>query len=71
MAENPTKQEEIRKKRTETAAVIAELSGYSSRHVRLVMNGRAENDDILNATILYEQEKNKLIQKIKELIPFN
>jgi hypothetical protein len=60
-----------RKKRNETAAVIASISSYSKRYVQMVMNGDRENDQILIATILYEQEKNKLIRKVKELVLFN
>lgn len=70
MAENPNKQTLKKKKRSETATVIADISGFSKRHVRLVIDGERTNEDILEATILYEQGKSELIKKIKELVPF-
>lgn len=71
MAENPKDKTLIRKKRSETAKVIASISPYSIRHVQMVMQGERNNDLILEASILYEQGKSELIQKIKELVPFN
>lgn len=71
MSKFPIEQTKKRKKRSETATVIASISGFSKRHVQLVMNGDRENEQILTASILYEQEKSKLIQKVKQLVPFN
>ena len=63
--------ETAEKKRSETATVIASISSFSKRYVQMVMNGDRENDQILLASILYEQEKIKLIKKVKELVLFN
>jgi hypothetical protein len=71
MSKIPIEQTRKRKKRSETATIIADISGFSKRHVQLVMNGDRENEQILTASILYEQEKSKLIQKVKKLVPFN
>lgn len=71
MAKNPNSKAAKRKKRNETAQVIAQISGYSPSMVRKVMNGVRENKDILNATIIWEQGQNKLLQHIKKLVPFN
>jgi hypothetical protein len=71
MSENPAQQKRKAKKRTETATTIAGLAHVTPRLVRMVMNGEVNNDDILNATIIYEQGKSELIKKIKELVPFN
>lgn len=71
MSKNPSQQIGKHRKRTETAVVIANIARKTPAYVRMVMNGDRENQDILTATILYEQEKSKLIQKIKKLVPFN
>jgi len=70
MSKIQAQQRNRRKKRSETATVIASISPFSTRYVQMVMNGDRENDQLLMATILYEQEKNKLIRKIKELVLF-
>jgi hypothetical protein len=70
MSKIQAQQRNRRKKRSETATVIASISPFSTRYVQMVMNGDRENDQILMATILYEQEKTKLIRKVKELILF-
>lgn len=70
MAEKPLQQSSKRKKRTETAAVIADLAGTSPRYVNMVMNGERENQDILDATIIYEEGKQRLLALVNELVPF-
>lgn len=70
MSKIQAQQRNRRKKRSETATVIASISPFSTRYVQMVMNGDRENDQILMATILYEQEKNKLIRKVKDLVLF-
>ena len=71
MALNPNKQKTNRKKRTDTASIIAGIAKKSPRLVNMVMNGQVENEKILTATILYEQKKNQLIKEIERLITFN
>lgn len=71
MAKNQSKQDTIRKKRSETAATIADIAKVTPAFVRMVMNGDRENDQILNATIIYEQGKNQLIKHIEKIVPFN
>jgi hypothetical protein len=70
MSKIQSQQRNRRKKRSETATIVAGISPFSTRYVQMVMNGERENDQILMATILYEQEKNKLLRKVKELILF-
>jgi hypothetical protein len=70
MSKIQAQQRNGRKKRSETATFIASISPFSTRYVQMVMNGDRENDQILIATILYEQEKNKLIRKVKDLVLF-
>ncbi len=57
--------------RDDTATVIANVLGYTPRYVRMVMNGESENDDILTAAITYKEGKNRLLQEVKKLVPFN
>jgi hypothetical protein len=71
MSENPTKQKTSGKKNSETAKIIAGIAHVTPAYVRMVMNGERENDSILNATVLYEQEKSELIKKIEQLVPFH
>ena len=71
MSKNPTQQTWERKKRNDTAKIIASIARVSPAYVRMVMNGDKENDDILTASILYEQGKSRLIQEVKKLVPFN
>lgn len=71
MAKNQIKQGMASKKRSDTAKIIAELAGCTPAYVRMVMNGDYDNESILTATILFEQGKNKLIQHIEKVVPFN
>jgi hypothetical protein len=71
MPKKLSKQALKRRLRDETASIIADIANKTPRYVRMVKNGEKNNDAILNATILYEQGKNELIQKIKKLVPFN
>lgn len=70
MPEKPIKQQLKGRKKTETASTIADIAGKTPRYVRMVINGERENSAILDAAIIYEEGRNELIQKIKELVPF-
>lgn len=70
MPEKPIKQGHKRRKKTETASTIADISGLTPRYVRMVINGERENSAVLDAAIIYEEGRNELIEKIKELVPF-
>jgi len=71
MSEKPNQKNQIRKKRDETASVVASIAGCTPSNVRMVMAGTVENDKILEATILYQQGKSALIKRIEQIIPFN
>jgi hypothetical protein len=71
MSQNPNHKAQKRKKRDETASVVASISGYTPAYVRMVMSGTEENEKILEATILYKQGKSELIKHIEDLVPFN
>jgi hypothetical protein len=70
MAENSIQQTTKRKKYSETACIIAGIAKVTPAYVRMVMNGDKDNPKILDATIIYEEGKNELIQRVKELVPF-
>lgn len=71
MRKNPTKQHLIRKKRDDTARIIAEIHAVTPAYVRMVINGDKVNDQILLDYLTYNQEKNKLIQAIKKATPYS
>jgi predicted transcriptional regulator len=71
MAENSIQQTSKRKKNTETASTIAGLAGVTPAYVRMVLNGEKENQEILDAAIIYEEGKNELLEKVRELVPFD
>jgi hypothetical protein len=68
MAKNPIIKTPKRKKKDETAAVIAEKAGLSDRHVRRVINGECENEKVLTAAITYIEGKNQLLQEVERLL---
>ena len=71
MAKNSEKAIDIRKKRDDTAAIVAQIHHVTDGYVRKVINGERNNDSILSSYIKIKQEKNKLIEAVKELVPFN
>lgn len=71
MLENSNKQSPKGSRRTETASTIADIANVTPRYVRMVLNGERENEDILTAAIVYEEGKNELLEKVKQLVPFN
>lgn len=70
MSQNSNKQTTKTSQRDETASVIASISGKSARLVRMVMEGKVNNDTILEAAIMYKEGKSKLIQEIERIITF-
>lgn len=70
MAENSIQQTPKRKKYSETACIIAGIASVTPAYVRMVLNGDKENQQILDAAIIYEEGKNELIKRVQELVPF-
>jgi hypothetical protein len=70
MSKNPIQQKQKRKKRDEVASIIADIHGVTPAYVRMVINGEKQNDAILIDYLTYNQEKNKLIQSLKQTVPF-
>lgn len=71
MAKSDRKQEPKRKKRDETASVVASIVGCTPANVRMVMNGEVDNDTILDLTIEYRKGKTELIKHLESLVPFS
>jgi Ulp1 family protease len=53
------------------AAQVADIHGVTPDHVRKVRRGDRVNQSILNTYMELLEGKNKLIQAVKELVPFN
>lgn len=58
-----------RRKRDELARVVAELHGVSPRYVNMVRNGDRQDEEIMASLVDYKQNKNKLIQHLRKLVP--
>lgn len=69
MSEKSNKQTINNSGRDETAGVIASIFRKTPRLVRMVMEGKVNNDSILEAAILYKEGKTRLIQEIEKLVP--
>lgn len=49
----------------------AEIVGVSPRFVNYVLNGDRESEDVLSVFMLLQEGENKLLQAVKELLPFD
>ena len=56
--------------RAATVLETAELTGVSPRHVRRIMAGEQENENVLSTFMEIKERKNLLLQEVKKLIPF-
>lgn len=70
MSKNIANNTALKHKRDETATIVAGIFGLTPRHVRRIMNGECENEDVLDATIIYLEGKNQLIKEVEKLVPF-
>lgn len=57
------------KKRDDTADIVADIWGVSTRYVRAIRSGDRDNDEILCTITDYLEGKSKLIEEIKARIP--
>jgi hypothetical protein len=69
MTKKPNKQNINNPQRDETAATIAVIFNRTPRLVRMVIEGKVNNESILEAAIMYKEGKSKLIQEIERLVP--
>lgn len=63
----------MRKRNAKTAARVqhtAELTGYGTDYVYKVINGERENEEIMQTYMMLYEGENKLLQSVKELLPF-
>jgi hypothetical protein len=59
------------KKRSETASIIAQAYGVTPRYVRMVAEGKRNNEAIFSAYMQFNEAKNNLLKAVEELVPFN
>lgn len=59
---------------TQRAALVeqtAKICGCSKRYVRYVLAGDRENETVFSTYMMLSEESNKLLNAVKELVPFN
>lgn len=71
MSENPTKQATKRKKPEEIVKILADKYRVSERYVNMVISGDRNDEEIFADYMTYTEEHNLLLEKVKELVPFN
>jgi hypothetical protein len=47
-----------------------DLTGKSARHIRRVINGECENEEVMMVYMELAEGENKLLQAVKTLLPF-
>ena len=57
--------------RAATIKETAQLVGVSQHYVRMILNGKRENDKIMEVFMEITEGKNLLLQEVKKLVPFN
>jgi len=67
MMEKETQQKQ---KRDDTAAIVAEIQGVSAAYVRMIVNGKRENETILKTYVQLQEGKKQLIEAIKNQLPY-
>jgi hypothetical protein len=66
------KQKSERKlRRRDVATLVADIHGVTADHVRKVMRGDRENDQILATYMHIIETDNLLLQATKKAVPFN
>jgi hypothetical protein len=56
------------KLRDDTARIVAEIHGVSTRYVTMIRNGERENEEIMATLVDYSLGKNKLIKHLENLV---
>ncbi len=49
----------------------AEITGFSGRHVRRVINGEFDNELIMNTYMKLYEGENELLKEVKNAVPFS
>lgn len=78
-AYNEQKQDTKSMSKTSTRDVVraarikrtAEIVRVSVRYVQLVLNGDRADEEVLSVFMTLDEGENKLVQAVKEMIPFN
>jgi len=71
MAKNPLQQQPKRKKPEEIVSILADKYGVSQRYVQMIISGDRNNENILIDYLEYKQEYNKLLEIVKQVVPFD
>jgi hypothetical protein len=62
---------ETKPRRRDVATLVADIHGVTADHVRKVIRGDRENDQILSTYMHIIENDNLLLQATKNLVPFN
>lgn len=66
-----TKQARKRKPQEEVISLLASKYSVSTRYINMVISGDEKNKAILADYIAYKEEHSKLLEAVKQLVPFN
>lgn len=69
-AKSRQKIEESMLRRRDVAALVAEIHGVTADHVRKVVRGDRENDQILATYMQIVENDNMLLRAAKDIVPF-
>jgi hypothetical protein len=58
-------------RRRDAATLVASIHGVTADHVRKVIRGDRENDEILATYMQIIENDNLLLQAVKDTVPFN
>lgn len=50
---------------------VADLHEITPRHVRRILNGESENEEVIGTYMFLLQGQNLLLESAKKLVPFN
>jgi hypothetical protein len=69
-AKSRKKTEETMLRRRDVAALVAEIHGVTADHVRKVVRGDRENEQILATYMQIVENDNMLLRAAKDVVPF-
>jgi hypothetical protein len=70
-AKNMQHKKETVLRRRDVATLVARIHGVTADHVRKVIRGDRENDQILGTYMQIIENDNLLLQAAKNIVPFN
>jgi hypothetical protein len=69
-AKSRQKNDEMMLRRRDVAALVAEIHSVTADHVRKVVRGDRENEQILATYMLIIENDNRLLRAAKDVVPF-